>query len=76
MLKSYRKIFIKRYSVRLFRLSVILAALCFMLLFLVFPLVVVFYNSFKEGVSVYANNIIRKDTIDAVILTLKILLII
>ncbi len=76
MPKPYRKIFIKRYLVRLFRLSVILAALCFMLLFLVFPLCVVFYNAFKEGASIYTNNIIRKDTIDAVILTLKILLIV
>jgi len=50
--------------------------MCFLLLFLVIPLFVVFFNAFSQGISIYAGNITRKETIESILLTLKILLIV
>jgi len=45
-------------------------------LFLVIPLFVVFYNAFSQGLFVYANNITRKETLESILLTIKILCIV
>ncbi|MGC8845293.1 MAG: sulfate ABC transporter permease subunit CysW [Candidatus Hydrogenedens sp.] len=66
----------KRLLVICFHLFLITVALCFLLLFLVIPLFVVFFNAFIQGISVYAGNITRKETIESILLTLKILLIV
>lgn len=66
----------KKLLVMCFHLALILIALCFLLLFLVIPLFVVFYNALSQGISIYTSNITRKETIESVILTLKILLIV
>ncbi len=67
---------IKKIAVLLFRLFLIAIAFSFLLFFLVVPLLVVFYNAFSHGFIVYTSNVTRKETIEAVILTLKILLIV
>ncbi len=67
---------IKKIAVLLFRLFLIAIAFSFLLFFLVVPLLVVFYNAFSQGFTVYTSNVTRKETIEAVILTLKILLIV
>ncbi|HOL21173.1 MAG TPA: sulfate ABC transporter permease subunit CysW [Candidatus Hydrogenedens sp.] len=59
-----------------FRFLLTIIAFCFLLLFLVIPLFVVFYNAFSQGLSVYANNITRKETLESILLTIKILCIV
>lgn len=67
---------LKRFLVLCFHLLLIIVAMCFLLLFLVIPLFVVFFNAFSQGISIYAGNITRKETIESILLTLKILLIV
>lgn len=67
---------LKKILVICFHLAIITIALCFLLLFLVIPLLVVFYNAFSQGIFIYISNITRKETIESVILTIKILLIV
>ena len=59
-----------------FRFLLTIIAFCFLLLFLVIPLFVVFYNAFSQGLFVYANNITRKETLESILLTIKILCIV
>lgn len=67
---------IKRLFVLVFHLFLITVALTFLLFFLVIPLLVVFFNAFSQGISVYTGNITRKETIESILLTLKILLVV
>ncbi len=66
----------KKVFVYCFRISLILISLCFLLLFLVIPLFVVFFNAFSQGLPVYIGNISRKETVESILLTLKILIIV
>lgn len=66
----------KKFLVLCFHLFLIIVAMCFLLLFLVMPLFVVFFNAFSRGISIYAENVTRKETIESILLTLKILLIV
>ncbi|MCA1902963.1 MAG: sulfate ABC transporter permease subunit CysW [Candidatus Hydrogenedens sp.] len=66
----------KKVFIFCFRFLLTIIAFCFLLLFLVIPLFVVFYNAFSQGLSVYANNITRKETLESILLTIKILCIV
>ncbi len=59
-----------------FRFILVFIALCFLVLFLVIPLFVVFYNAFSKGIGMYWGNITREETIEAIFLTLKILIVV
>jgi len=66
----------KKVFIFCFRFLLTIIAFCFLLLFLVIPLFVVFYNAFSQGLFVYANNITRKETLESILLTIKILCIV
>lgn len=67
---------IKRLGIKVFRISLILLAMTFLVVVLIIPLIVVFLNAYRNGTSFYWHMITRKETLESVILTLKILLIV
>ncbi|MBN1481240.1 sulfate ABC transporter permease subunit CysW [candidate division KSB1 bacterium] len=55
---------------RLVRMLLLFAALLFLCLFLVLPIVVVFYNAFIEGLATYKAAIVDREALAAILLTL------
>lgn len=55
---------------RFVRWALILAALVFLALFLIMPIVVVFYNAFAEGLATYRAAIVDREALSAILLTL------
>lgn len=66
----------KLLGIKVFRMGLILLAMAFLVVVLILPLIVVFLNAFRNGTSFYWHMITRKETLESVILTLKILLIV
>ncbi len=67
---------VKKYLVLLFRFGITLAAVVFIVVFILVPLIVVFYNALRNGVGFYLSILGRDETISALLLTSKILLIV
>ncbi len=67
---------VKRYIVLLFRIGLSFLAIGFIFVFILVPLIAVFYNAFQNGPGFYFGILLREETKSAVILTLKILLLV
>lgn len=67
---------LKKYLVLLFRFGITLAAVVFIVVFILVPLIVVFYNALRNGVGFYLGILGRDETLSALLLTFEILLIV
>lgn len=67
---------IKKYLILLFRCSLGVIACSFLLVFILGPLLTVFFNAFQKGTRFYLDMLTREETLSALFLTVGILIVV